>query len=119
MPSKLALVVGKEPLFLATWAALTKQEPDLLGVRSPKESKAKATTSLSSSLRCYTLPLMQYPIVYTVVTYSLRVEIPEDEHCWGCLGSWLPQLFSISLVHLLLFSIFGQQCAVRVAILYI
>lgn len=48
-----------------------------------------------------------------------RVEVPGGEHHWDCFGSWLPQLFNISLVPHLLLPIFGWQCGFRVSILYL
>lgn len=49
----------------------------------------------------------------------MRVGIPGQEHYWGCLGSWLPQLFTIAFVRHLSLPILGQHCRIRGAILNI
>lgn len=84
---------------------------------------AEATVSFMSK------PRKSYSAIYALFTHGCpilcgrgppaRVETPGDEHDEGCSRSWLPQLFNVSLVPHLLVPIFGQQCRIKMTILYL
>lgn len=119
-PDRLMLIIGTRLLFLATWAAQLPSLNEVPGVRNPWQ---KPQCHLWVSLRSHTMPFMHYLHMGTLVIVGGglpgRVEIPGDKHHEGCLRSWLPQLFNISLVPHLLLPIFGQQCGIRMTILYL